>query len=82
MLQTHRKAIQREEAEPVLASDWRFTAGSLDPKATVNCLLQLIQEKKKNNKSCHNSSILNDLTNKSIQKLQATFTLFLVALSL
>jgi hypothetical protein len=47
MLQTHRKAIQREEAEPVLASDWRFTAGSLDPKATVNCLLQLIQEKKK-----------------------------------
>jgi len=66
--------LQREEAEPVQASDWRYTGDSLEPKATAKCSLKLVQKEIKI-KTRHNSLLLNDLTNTSIQKLQAIFFL-------
>ena len=76
----HFKTIQKEEAEPVLASDWRYRGDRLEPKDTANCSLKLAQ--KKNNKTCHNALLLNDLTHESIQKLQAIFPSFLEVLTL
>jgi hypothetical protein len=76
----HCKTIEREEAEPVRASDWRYRGDSLEPKATAKLFIKTSSENK--NKTRRNSLLLNDLTNKSIKKLQAIFTLFLEVLSL
>ena len=42
----HCKTIQREEAEPMGTSDWRYRGDSLETKATAHYSLQLLQEKK------------------------------------
>ena len=40
----HCKTTQREEAEPVQASGWRYRGDSLEPKPTANCSLKLVQK--------------------------------------